>query len=267
MDVLDFVLIGILQGIFEWLPVSSQGILVVVLTNLFKTTADVALDMSIFLHFGTLLAAFVYFYEDIINLFTKIKITNLFKKDIKFDNSTASLQFILFSVFITVLIGTPLYFLLRKSISVFHITTLTIAIGVLLILTGIMQIKFKHTQKLSEKLNLKNSFLVGLFQGFSVFPGVSRSGITTSVMLFQGFSPENAFKYSFLISIPTILIAELGILFTQGFSFNPLIIVSVLFAFVFGYITIGLLMKMAKKLDFSYFCFVLGIAYIIIALI
>ena len=269
MEIVEFIIIGILQGIFEWLPVSSQGISVVVLTNFFKVSAQNALDMSVFLHFGTLLAAFVYFFEDIKELFYKTKLKNLFnfKKNIRFDYATSSSRFILFAVFFTTLLGTPIYFLLRNSITAVQITTLTLAIGVLLILTGVMQIKIKQAESLVPNLKISNAFFVGLAQGFSAIPGISRSGITTSTMLFQGFSPTNAFKYSFLISIPTILIAELGILLITGFTFNPLILVSVLFAFIFGYITIGMLMKIAQKLDFSYFCFVLGIAYILIALI
>jgi len=269
MEIIEFIIIGILQGIFEWLPVSSQGISVVVLTNFFKVSVQKALDMSIFLHFGTLLAAFVYFFEDIKDLFSKTKVKDLFnfKKNIKFDYATSSSRFIIISVFFTVLIGTPIYFLLRKSITAFQVTTLTIAIGVLLIITGVMQIKIKQAEKLIPNLKTSNAFFVGIAQGFSAVPGISRSGITTSTMLFQGFNPTNAFKYSFLISIPTILIAELGILLITGFSFNPLILVSILFAFIFGYITIGILMKIAQKLDFSYFCFILGITYILIALI
>jgi len=269
MDILDFILLGILQGIFEWLPVSSQGISVVVLMNFFKISAQKAIDMSIFLHFGTLLAAFVYFFDDIKDLFSKTKIKDLFnfKKNIKFDYATSSSRFILLAVFFTVLLGVPFYFLLRNSVTAFQITTITFAIGILLILTGVMQIKIKQAEKLMPNLKTSNAFFVGIAQGFSVIPGISRSGITTSIMLFQGFSPANAFKYSFLISIPTILIATLGILLITGFTFSPLILISVLFAFIFGYITIGLLMKIAHKLDFSYFCFILGIAYILIAIV
>ena len=82
MEIIEFIIIGILQGIFEWLPVSSQGISVVVLTNFFKVSAQKALDMSIFLHFGTLLAAFVYFFEDIKDLFSKTKV--MWKTKLKF---------------------------------------------------------------------------------------------------------------------------------------------------------------------------------------
>jgi undecaprenyl-diphosphatase len=269
MEIIEFIIIGILQGIFEWLPISSQGISVVVLTNFFKVSAQSALDRSIFLHLGTLLAAFVYFFEDIKELFFKTKINDLFnfRKNIKFDYATSSSRFILISVFFTVLLGVPIYFLIRDSVTAIQVSTLTIAIGVLLLLTGVMQIKIKQAEKLIPNLKASNAFFVGLAQSFSAIPGVSRSGITTSTMLFQGFNPSNAFKYSFLISIPTILIAEIGILMITGFTFNPLILISVLFAFIFGYITIGILMKIVKKLDFSYVCFILGIAYILIGII
>ncbi len=269
MGIVEYIILGILQGIFEWLPISSQGVSVVVLTNIFKQLPQEALDISIFLHLGTVLAAFVYFFSDIKDLFKKSKLKDVldFRKKAKNDYATSSLRFIIVSVFFTVLIGTPIYFILRENITAFQVSILTLAIGVLLLVTGVLQVKIKASEKPVPDLKTKNAFLVGLAQGFSVVPGISRSGMTTSVMLFEGFSPVNAFKYSFLISIPTVLIAELGLLIVAGASFSPLILVSVLFAFVSGYITIHLLMQIAKKIDFSYFCFIFGIAYILIALI
>lgn len=269
MDLIAYILLGVIQGIFEWLPVSSQGISVVVLMNLFKVTPQLAIDMSIFLHLGTLIAATVYFWKDIKELFTKTNYSNLlkFKKNLKFDNTTQVSRFILISVFFTLLVGVPIYFLVKQNVTAEMVGALTVAIGVLLIITGLLQVKINKAREAAPKFTTKDAFWVGGAQGLSVVPGVSRSGITTSMLLFQGHNPAIAFKYSFLISIPTILIAEIGLLVINGFIFSPLILVSVAMAFIFGYITIDILMKIARKLEFSYFCFILGIAYILIGLL
>lgn len=269
MDLIAYILLGVIQGIFEWLPVSSQGISVVVLMNMFNVAPQLAIDMSIFLHLGTVIAALVYFWKDIKELFTKTNYSDLlkFNKNLKFDNTTQVSRFILVSVFFTLLIGVPIYFLVKQNVTAEMVGILTIAIGVLLIITGLLQVKIAKAKKAIPKFTAKDAFWVGSAQGLSVIPGVSRSGMTTSVLLFRGNNPETAFKYSFLLSIPTILIAEIGLLVINGFVFSPMILVSVAMAFIFGYLTIGMLMKIAKKLEFSYFCFVLGIAYILIGIL
>ncbi len=269
MDLIAYIILGVIQGIFEWLPISSQGIAVVVLTNTFKVSAQTAIDMSIFLHLGTAIAAIIYFWQDIKELLVKTKYSDVlkFNKNRKFDYSTNISRFIFVSLFFTLLIGVPVYFLVRHSVTAYKINALTIAIGALLIVTGLLQIKINKAKEIMPEFKRNDAFIAGVAQGFSVIPGISRSGITTSVLLFQGHNPQNALKYSFLISIPAILIAAIGLIILNGFTFNPLILVSVAFAFAFGYLTIDILMKIAKKLDFSYFCFILGIAYILIGLL
>jgi undecaprenyl-diphosphatase len=269
MDLIAYILLGVIQGIFEWLPVSSQGISVVILMNMFKVSPQLAIDMSIFLHIGTLLAAIVYFKKDIKELFTKTNYSDLLKlnKNLKFDHTTSVSRFILISVFFTLLVGVPIYFLVKQNVTAEMIGVLTVAIGVLLIITGLLQVKINKAREAIPKFTFKEAFFVGGAQGLSVVPGVSRSGITTSMFLLLGHNPEIAFKYSFLISIPTILIAEIGLLLINGFIFSPLILVSIAMAFIFGYITIDILMKIARKIEFSYFCFILGIAYILIGIL
>ncbi|MFA7709371.1 MAG: undecaprenyl-diphosphate phosphatase [archaeon] len=269
MDLIAYILLGVIQGIFEWLPISSQGISVVILTNMFNVAAQTAIDMSIFLHIGTLLAAILYFWKDIKELIIKTKYNDIlrFNKNLRFDYTTNISRFILISVFFTLLIGVPIYFLVKHNINAYQVSVLTVVIGIFLLITGLLQVKINKAKETIPKFSNSDAFFVGGAQGLSVIPGISRSGITTSMLLFQGHNPENAFKYSFLISIPTILIAECGILILNGFTFSPLILVSIVFAFIFGYLTIDILMKISKHIDFTYFCFILGIAYILIGLL
>jgi undecaprenyl-diphosphatase len=116
-------------------------------------------------------------------------------------------------------------------------------------------------------LSIKNSIILGVAQGFAIIPGLSRSGLTTSALLFRGFSPEKSFRISFLLSIPTMIIGEIGLLFLKGVFFSSYVLISLLVSFIVGYFTIDLLLKFARRINFSYFCFVIGFIYILVFLI
>ena len=105
------------------------------------------------------------------------------------------MQFLIIAVLSTAITAIPVYLLIKQ----FAVNSmyLTLLIGLMLIVTGFLQWKKKSEKEVKE--NSKNAFLLGLGQEFSVIPGVSRSGITTTVLLFEGFTPEKAFKLSFLL--------------------------------------------------------------------
>jgi undecaprenyl-diphosphatase len=248
MDLLQFVFLGILQGLFEWLPISSQGQVVGIATAFLNIAPQAALEYAIFLHTGTLLAAIVYFKKELIELIKNIH--------------NQKTQFLIIAVAATLITGVPIYFGL-KSI-VFSSAILLFLIAILLFATGFIQTKAKSTRK--PVLSAKNAVLLGLFQGLAILPGISRSGITTSVLLFRGFSPEESFKLSFLLSIPTVLIAEIGLGAIKGFFIDLNALLAVLVSFIVGLITIDWLIKLAKRISFSTFCYGFGIFYLILAL-
>jgi undecaprenyl-diphosphatase len=273
---IDYIIIGFLQGIVEWLPVSSQGSVVFYISNNFlEIPLEISLDYSIFLHIGTLLAAMVYFRKELRSIFSieNIKLFlsynfKIFKVEEK--NRTDDflmLRFLFFSVATTFLIAVPVYFFIRERFSLMAASSINLMIGVLLFVTGFL-ILFSG-RKITKRydLSIKNSILLGVAQGFAIIPGLSRSGLTTSFLLFRGFSPEKAFRTSFLLSVPTMIIGEAGFLFLKGATFSPYALLSLLFSFVIGYLTIGLLLKVAKRINFSYFCFVIGFIYILVSLI
>ncbi|MCK9293214.1 MAG: undecaprenyl-diphosphate phosphatase [archaeon] len=269
MDLLSSIVIGLLQGIFEWLPISSQGGLMIYFSNVLKIAPDIALNYSIFLHLGTTLAALIYFRKEIYNLFTKSSIKDLVNSPFKTKNKDSIfLRFLIVAVFFSLLVSVPIYFYLGNNISKLSISVINLVIGLLLIATGFLILFSKKKKLKTAKLSLKNSIFLGLFQGLSILPGVSRSGITTSVLLFEGFNAEKAFRISFILAIPTVLIGELGLLVFNGFSsFDPFIIISLLVSFVVGLLTIDLLIKFAKRVNFSTFCFILGVIYIFLFLL
>jgi len=249
MDLIQAIVLGLMQGITEWLPISSQGQTIITAIKVFGIESETAFAYSVFLHAGTVLAAGIYFRKEI------KEIISLKEKKL--------MQFMLIAVLSTAITAIPMYLFIKEiSSSSFY---LSILIGLMLIITGLMQWKKKQEKEAQE--TKQNAFILGLGQGFSVLPGVSRSGVTTSVLLFRGFSPEKAFKLSFLLSVPSVLIAELAFGLKEGIIFEWNILIAVLIAFVSGYLSIKYFIQIAKRINFSYFCFILGIIYIIISFI
>ncbi|MDD3159720.1 MAG: undecaprenyl-diphosphate phosphatase [Candidatus ainarchaeum sp.] len=276
MDYLIAIISGIIQGIFEWLPISSQGNLLGFFT-LASINLDSAIELSIFLHIGTMFAAIIYFRKEIIDLIKsslmKIKSLdkknkiNLRKKDLENYNFA---RFLFIATASTAITAIPSYFFLRKIVGTNVTTSILILIALMLIVTGIIQIKqTKKQNKIdnTNELSIRNAIAVGLMQGFSIIPGISRSGMTTATLLFLNFKPENVFKISFLMSIPAVIIAEIGFGIIEGFTITQYSIVAVTISFIVGLISIDLLIKFAKKINFSLFCFILALIYIVASII
>lgn len=249
MDFLSAIIFGFLQGIFEWLPISSQGNILGILSFLGANPQE-ALKIAIFLHIGTLLAAILYF---------KCEIKQILKWQKKEDKELG--KFVIISTIATGVTAIPSYLILEELLG-YGVAFALILLAILLIITGLLQLKKKNS-KGSNELSLKNSILAGLGQGFSVLPGISRSGITTSVLLFRNFDPQEAFRISFLMSIPAVLFAEVGYGLLKGFIFSQWAIVSLIVAFVVGFFSMDLLIKFARKINFAYFCFALAVIYLI----
>ncbi len=236
MDFLQALILGIIQGITEWLPVSSSAQITLV-GSLSQMSYQEAFSFGIFLHFGTLLAV-------------------LFKfRDIRLYLN----KFIIIATVFTGIIGIPLYIFMSYSGEF-----ISIIIGVSLILTGIILriSKNKFGTKRSDEGTLKDSSIIGFFQGFSVLPGISRSGITISSLLFRGFRQEEALKMSFLLSVPAVFgailldIAKNSEILVLHYKY---IIVGIVFAFLSGYLVMDFLLRVAKKIRFEIFCIVFGV--------
>ncbi|MFH1751789.1 MAG: undecaprenyl-diphosphate phosphatase [archaeon] len=249
MDLIQAIVLGLMQGITEWLPISSQGQVMVGAVQLFGIQPETALSYSILLHAGTLISAIIYFRKEIIELI-KLREKQL-------------LKFLFVAVLATTITAIPSYLMLRSVVG--SSFALMIVVGLMLIITGILQKLNKKVIK--AKLSNKNALFLGLGQGFSVLPGVSRSGITSSVLLFEGFKAEKAFKLSFLLSIPSVLVAELLFGFAEGIVWEFNLLIAIVIAAVVGLITINLLIKLARKINFSYFCIGFGVLYLILAFI
>jgi len=252
MDVLQAIILGTVQGITEWLPISSEGINSLILTTFYNQTLADAIYISIWLHIGTVLAATIYFRKTILKLIKNLP--HYSGKQTPYNKIT---NFILISLFATGLVGLPILLFGIDKLN-FQGSTATAFIGLLLIITGLLQIKTKSASQ-KKQPTIFDSFLVGIAQGFSGLPGLSRSGLTVSTLLLRNYTAQQALTLSFLISIPTILGAEIILILTSKVLVTPQLIIATITAFVTGLLSIHIFMRMAQKINFGYFCIFLGL--------
>ncbi len=254
-------ILALLQAILEWLPVSSEGFIMLTAINIFGETADVAFSLAIYFHLGTALAVLAKYWRTYWDAVVK-------------DHDV--LRFLIISTISTGIIGIPLYLLLHE---VFDASTvpgmvITLLIGITLIITATLLRfgKLNATDKLSMKeRTLLDEFALGACQGFAILPGISRSGTTVSFLLLRGFKREDAFHMSFIISLPAVIGAILfDIIFGSGNATTVLgwdYFVLMIIVAVVGYFMMGGLLKFARKLSFDKICYILGGITIILVIL
>ncbi len=260
----QYLILGIIQGILEWLPISSSGFVVLVMSNFFGVTnVSFLLQSALFLHLGTFFAAAIYFRHDVKEL-----IETIFRYKKTPDHELVLFNFILVSTIVTAFIG--LVILIVVSLfEQFELTgrAISFAVGVLLLFTGAVSLqgKNKKRKRLRNQDSLKNkdSFIAGIAQGFSTLPGLSRSGITISTLLLRKFDDTTALKLSFLMSLPVVLFGNLILNYNQIINiFSGTAIYGLLASFIFGLLTIHGLMKLSKKINFGWFVIVFAVLMI-----
>jgi undecaprenyl-diphosphatase len=272
---IEFIIIAILQGLFEWLPISSSGQTMIVSMNLFGISAEQAFSLSIWLHLGTTLAVILKFRTDFINIFKSFMPKSYTIDDL----DSRKRNWLIYATLGTGITAIPLYLIFRIIIFgafvSFQGDLITLIISGLLIITGILLLK---TRKLYGKNTIgdvsqeslrKDSFISGLIQGVSILPGISRSGITVSAILLENYNQDNALRLNFLMSVPVAIASIIVDIIFGGSIIGTLdlflLILVTLISFVVGYGTIELLLRVAQRISFGYFCIIYGvIAYLII---
>ncbi len=252
-DLLVLAILSVFQGLFEWLPISSEGISVFLMVNVLKLDPGPALSYAIFFHIGTMLAVLFRFRSDFVKFFS--------------GNNGQLARMILVATFFTALTAIPLMTAIREFRSGELVNAL---IGVMLITTGlVLRLPGGGLRSLYE-LKLAEVALLGLIQGFAIIPGISRSGVTVSFLLVRKLNEEHALKFSFLLSVPAVLGAVFLDSFTGSFpkGITPFsAVVVILITFIIGYVTMDLLLRFARRANFSAFCIILGTLSIITAII
>ncbi|MBZ6496458.1 undecaprenyl-diphosphate phosphatase [Natrinema longum] len=252
------ILAGIVQGVVEWLPVSSQGNLALFLTAV-GTDPSVALQLALFLQLGTTLSAATYYRRDIA---TAVRSVPGWRPHRAYASENAIASYIVVASLMTGLVGIPLYVYAVDLAGRLTGGVFIAAIGVLLILTGVLQLASESVSMgVRDAPTLLDSVLVGAVQGVAILPGISRSGVTTSTLLFRSYDPPAAFRLSFLLSIPASLgaaaltVAGAGGL--PGIALGPALAALGISAVV-GYLTIDALMRVVDRVPFWVVCFGLG---------
>jgi len=250
------IILGIVQGLGEFLPVSSTAHLVLV--PYFFHWEDPGLAFDVALHMGTLIALLAFFWKD------WIKILKLATRNSQPDNEYNSnlLWLLIIATIPGVLAG---YFLEEKAETVFRnplLIAFTLAFfGLVLYLAD----KYAQRKKDIGTVSLKDSIIIGLSQAIAIIPGVSRSGITITAGLFQKLDRVSAARFSFLLSTPIIFgasVLKLPHLFNEGI--NVPILIGILASAISGYLAIKYLLKFVQHAGYQvFFWYRLGLAILI----
>jgi len=272
MDIEQTIFLGIIQGLTEFLPISSSGHLVIFQHLIGLKNPELLLDIS--LHIGTLLAVLIFFWTDIkMMIYESIGlISTVFRKE---NPSSKIQQFPHVALILWIVIGTIPTALIGLIFSSFFQKMFgsPFFIGFMLIVTGAILGASRfipdHVTKKSN-VGVMLSIAIGIAQGAAIIPGVSRSGATIVCGLFCGLNRELAGRFSFLLSIPAIIgatILKFDMTKITEIGFIPFF-AGIFVSFLVGLIALKITMNMVKKGNLYYFspyCFLAGIAAIVIA--
>ena len=280
MKLLYSIILGIIQGLGEFLPISSSGHLALAQDLLGLEVAENNLAFNVLLHLGTLLAVFIIYYKDIwemVKAFFSL-LNKVFHGNFKLSEYTVHERFVILLLIAVI----PLVPAALLSDYVELISTMPIVVGAILILNGFLLFfsdKFAKGDKAMEDATPMNALAVGLCQVVAILPGLSRSGSTITGGLTQGFSRPLAVKFSFILSIPAILgaaVLELPDLVketAQGGVSGTLwltYLAGALAAMLVGILAIKLVSWISEHATFkgfSYYCFTVGTVAIVWSLV
>ena len=261
MDIVDAIILGIIQGLTEFLPVSSSGHLEIgreILNADLLATEN--LLFTIILHFATDLSTIIIFKDDI---------TKLLKGSIS--NSINGNHKYLFKIIISMVPAVFIGLFYEKEIEKLFTGNITL-VGSMLIITGILLLLTKISKEKNTSISYYHSFLIGISQAIAMIPGISRSGATICTSLLLGNNKSQTAKFSFLMVIPLIFGKIIKDIFSNNIVFDnvqyDIYIFGFLSAFLTGIFACKLMLKIVKNNSlniFSAYCIVLGAVSIIIA--
>ena len=243
---MKYLFLGIIQGLTEFLPISSSGHLVILKHWINLQSEGVVMEVS--LHFATLLAIIIFFRKKFPAYANKEKIA-----------------LIIVGTIPIALIGVLFKDKIQSLFNNYLLVTMTLS------LTGLILFLSKKSKETEENINLKMAFLIGLAQALALTPGISRSGITVATALFLGIKRKNAFEFSFILAIPALLGAFIiNVPDIYGTEIELLnLITGGLFAFLAGLLALWIFYKIILNKDlylFSYYLWVLAATSLILFL-
>lgn len=262
MTIFEATILGIIQGLTEFLPVSSSGHFVFGEYFLgIKGSKDVT--FVVLVHFGTFLSVVVYFREKILEIVKVILLgisgnpIELFKENYKVKEAV----FLITASVPAAIIGLAFEEFFEEAFSNL------IGVSIALMVTGTILFLSEKAKPSDKKLSFVNTFLIGCAQAAAIIPGISRSGLTICTGLFLGIKKETAAEFSFLLSLPVIFgatILKIGQMVGSNYTNHELIAFSIgtIASFISGYFAIVLVMDTIKNKKFSYFgyyCWAVGL--------
>jgi len=213
---------------------------------------ETALSVAVFLHIGTMLAVLLRFRNDFLSMLNR---------------DSKLLKVIFVATLSTGITALPLLFFIKNLFASGDFAT--VLIGIMLILTGMMlgvQKRSGNSYRTLDEITTKDMVLAGLAQGFSILPGISRSGTTITVLLMCGIKQDLALKLSFLMSVPAVLGAVLLFDIWKVSAIAPGdAAIMVLSSLIVGYVAMSILLRFAKRVNFALFCVSLGVLTLLLS--
>lgn len=252
MTLAEAALLGLIQGLAEWLPVSSEGVLVAVQSFAFGDSLTDAVNFSLWLHIGTALSALAAFRADVWDVLRDLA-----------RHPTAPSPITAYLVIATIS-SAPIGFLLLTGLLEFSSRVGAVAmvvVGILMLATGALLLRSRSSgARTRDDVRWPDAVLTGIAQGLAALPGLSRSGLTVSVLLWRGVDRREALTLSFLLSVPASLGAGLYAAISAGYYASPQAAVALAVSAVTGFATIRMLMAVARRLNFGWFVLIMGAA-------
>ncbi len=263
MEIIKSFILGIVQGLTEFLPVSSSGHIEIFKEILnFSYDSENGLFFTLILHLATAMSTLIYFWVDV-----KKIIYSLFKLK-KDENFNFSLMIIV-SMIPAGLVG---FFFENKINQLFNGNLLLV--GSMLIITSILLFVSDKINNLKKELTVMNAFVIGIAQALAILPGISRSGSTIATSLFLGINRDLAAKFSFLMVIPIIVGSSLKMIIYDNLVFEEVIVINYIVGFLSALISgyyackwMILLVRKSKLFYFSIYCLIVGLISISYSLV
>ncbi len=268
MNIIEAIILGVLQGLTEFLPVSSSGHLVLAEKLLGLSLENVRFVVMV--HLGTVLAVIIAFRLQVWRL-----LRSLFRGKMRyrrgrweFKNPDTRLACLLALATVpAALVGIFLGGLIRGSF--FH----PLAVGICLAVTGLVLFCLRFVKEKDEELSWRRALLIGICQALAILPGISRSGMTISAGIYSGMEKVRAAEFSFLLAIPVILGAslfEFGDMMTNGITSSEIVslLVGTVCAAISGYLAIQFLLRVIRRgklYYFAYYCWLVALIVIILS--
>ncbi len=269
LDLFSAAVLGFVQGIAAWIPVSSKTQVILFGKFLFGLDFNTAVAFALLVHAGDLLAT-LYLFRTEFSGFARFrpKLGELASFE-KVEPGKKLLYFALISTVFSGAIGLPLYLVARKGLSELPGTVFLAVVGATLVSLGLfMYFSSKSlfflpaaAAKAKKEVTLADTAMAGAAQGLAVLPGISRSGITESVLLLRGYEPKEAVKLSFFMSVPMVILAMAGFFALEGFSgiTASQAAIGIAASFFSSIAMMRFMLSLAEKAKFYYFNIAIGL--------